>query len=126
MPFWFWPAFELVTCLVVWFGLIRPALKSYHYTSGILDELDRGTHTVFGRLKLMLKGMGAAVVAMIGAVLAGMPQLLDHLTGVKWSAFFDPATVSKITAGIMILITVLHVYAMKNAAAIEPKKSDAG
>ncbi len=117
----FWPLFELATVLLVWFVLIRPALKSYRYTTGILDELDAATRPMWSRLLLQLKGIWSAAIGMAAALFASLPTLLDQLTGIHWEAFFDPATVSKIIAGIALVAAVVHVWEMKGAAAIVPK-----
>ncbi len=122
----FWPIFELATILFVWLALIRPTLKAYHYTSGILDQLDAATKPFWTNVRLWLKGMWTTVIAMATAVFAGLPDLLDKLTGVKWDAFFDSAMVAKITAAIMLLTAIVHVYEMKSAAETVPRNDDAG
>lgn len=119
-PF-FWPVFEIGTILLVWFALIRPALKSYQATAGLLTELDNATRPMWSKVLLFFKGMWTAVLTGITGFFAILPDMLDRLTGVKWEAFFDPATVTKILAGISLAATVIHVWEQKQAAAIVPQ-----
>ncbi|PNG26994.1 hypothetical protein [Methylocella silvestris] len=128
----FWFALFSAATLAVYFSIIRPKLKQFRLTTGIIDELDDYALAGWARIKLRVLGLKTWILGVAGIGVAALPQLLDGLAHiapgaleslhlVDFSAFFAPEVALKISGAIMLAMTVTHILGLAKAAEIEPK-----
>lgn len=127
-----WFALFTAATLAVYFFVVRPKLKEFRLTAGILDHLDDFALAGWQRVRLRLLGLKTWLLGCLGVLVAALPQLLDGIAHVApgaleslhlvdFSAFFAPEIALKISGAIMLAMTVTHILGLAKAVEIEPR-----
>ncbi len=118
----FWFVITALASLGVYFGVIRPKLKEFRTAADILAKIDSAGLTQWQKLKLWSLGQKTWFSGAAGVLVTVLPDALDRLHLVDFSAFFTQEIALKISGIIMLLMTVTHILGMVTAAKIDPKK----
>lgn len=119
-----WFALASVAGFGVYLFVIRPKLRQFRFIGGIFDQIDAAGASRWNKFKLWLLGQKTPISGLIGVFVTTIPGVLEQLHLIDFSAFVTPDLALKISAVIMLLMSVFHIYGMVTAAMIEPKKED--
>lgn len=104
---------------------VRPKIRQYRIVTGILDAVDGGAKTLWGRIWALFSarfsGYKTVILGSAAAILPTVPPVLDELHGFAgWDVFLDQGLANKVSAILAALTAVTHIYGLVSAAKAVP------
>ena len=123
--------------IAAWFAFIRPLLKRYALTTGLIARLDAAEGGLWARIKLWAEGKKTLALAFLTSALAAGKAATDQATAVVanlspdalqplqdkglWSAFLNDVWTLHIVAALGLLTAFMTLKGKVQAAQIAPK-----
>ena len=124
----------VVAWTIAWFVFIRPLLKKYALTSGLLDRLDAAEGNVWAKIGLWLEAKKTLLLAVFTSGLASVKSAADQAVAVVnpdtvvalhdqsiWSAFLSDVWTMRVLAGLSLVTAYFTLKGKVEAVALTPK-----